>query len=236
MPDAAFFIHPKLDWQRRYEALRASFVDRLPAKVVADRYGYSAAYIRLLRHQFQQGKLDFSEPVPEGKTKRRRISADVRSKIIAWRHQQLSAGDITELLSEEGVEISVRTIERVLAEEGFHKLPRRTRLKLGQTVKGAQVPERTQIIALSDVDGSRWDCPAAGVFLFAPFLAQLDIEKVVRSATVFTIFPLLLGLEVARHGALRPCRRAGLRSWPWPVCRPECTAQVHCLVDLFLFA
>lgn len=184
MPDAAFFIHPKLDWQRRYEALRASFVDRLPAKVVADRFGYSAAYIRLLRHQFQHGKLDFSEPLPEGKTKRRRISAAIRGTIIAWRHQQLSAGDITQLLSEEGVEISVRTIERVLAEEGFSKLPRRTRLKLGQTVKGAQVPERTQAIALGDVDGSRWDCPTAGVFLFAPFLAQLDIAKVVRNAAM----------------------------------------------------
>lgn len=184
MPDAAFFIHPKLDWQRRYEALRASFVDRLPAKVVADRFGYSAAYIRLLRHRFQQGKLDFSEPVAEGKTKRRRISAIIRGKIIAWRQQQLSAGDITELLSEEGVEISVRTIERVLAEEGFSKLPRRTRLKLGQTVKGAQVPERTQAIAVGDVDGSRWDCPAAGVFLFAPFLAQLDIGKIVHGAAL----------------------------------------------------
>jgi len=184
MPDAAFFTHPKLDWQRRYEALRASFVDRLPAKVVADRFGYSAAYIRLLRHRFQQGKLDFSEPVAEGKTKRRRISAIIRGKIIAWRQQQLSAGDITELLSEEGVEISVRTIERVLAEEGFSKLPRRTRLKLGQTVKGAQVPERTQAIAVGDVDGSRWDCPAAGVFLFAPFLAQLDIGKIVHGAAL----------------------------------------------------
>ena len=184
MPDAAFFTHPKLEWQRRYEALRASFVDRLPAKVVADRFGYSAAYIRLLRHQFQQGKLDFSELLPEGKTKRRRISAAIRGKIIAWRHQQLSAGDITQLLSEEGVEISVRTIERVLAEEGFSKLPRRTRLKLGQTVKCAQVPARTQAIALGDVEGSRWDCPTAGVFLFAPFLAQLNIEKVVRSAAL----------------------------------------------------
>jgi len=183
--DAAdFFIHPTLDWQRRYEALRASFVERLPANVIADRFGYSAAYIRLLRHQFRQGKLDFSEPVPEGKTKRRRISAAIRGKIVAWRHQQLSAGDITQLLSEEGVEISVRTVERVLAEEGFSKLPRRTRLKLGHTVKGAQVPERAQAIALGDLDGSRWDCPAAGVFLFAPFLAQLDIEKVMRSAAL----------------------------------------------------
>ena len=41
------------------------------------------------------------------------------------RKQRLSAGEIVELLSEEGVELSVRTVERVLAEEGFPKLPSR---------------------------------------------------------------------------------------------------------------
>lgn len=39
--DANYFLHPTHDWQRRYEALRASIVDRLPAKTVAERYGYS---------------------------------------------------------------------------------------------------------------------------------------------------------------------------------------------------
>ena len=38
MRDATFFTKPEYDWQRRYEALRASFVDQLPAKVIADRF------------------------------------------------------------------------------------------------------------------------------------------------------------------------------------------------------
>ena len=140
MRDASFFIHPDLDWQKRYEALRASFVERLPAKDVADRFGFTPGYIRLLCHQFRTGKIDFSEPVPEGKTKRRRVTSEVRKKIISWREQRLSAGDITELLNEDGIEISIRTVERILAEEGFAKLPRRTRLKIGLTVKKAEVP------------------------------------------------------------------------------------------------
>jgi hypothetical protein len=101
--DARFFTHPLHPWQRRYEALRASFVERLPARVVAERFGYTPTYVRLLRHQFRSGKIDFSEPVPEGKAARRRVPADVRQKIIGWRRQRLSAGEITELLSEEGV-------------------------------------------------------------------------------------------------------------------------------------
>ena len=54
MRDEKFFLHPLSEWQRRYEALRASFVDRLPAKVVAERFGYSATYVNLLRHLLLQ--------------------------------------------------------------------------------------------------------------------------------------------------------------------------------------
>ena len=135
MRDASYFIKPGHDWQRRYEALRASFVERLPAKVVADRFGYTPAYVSLLRHLFTHEKIDFSEPVLEGKIARRRVNSEVRQKIRHLRERRLSAGEITQLLSEEGIELSSRTVERVLAEEGFPKLPRRSRLKIGLTVK-----------------------------------------------------------------------------------------------------
>ncbi len=182
MRDTTYFTHPQHDWQKRYEAMRASFVDRLPDKVVADKFGYSHGYFRVLKHQFRTGKTDFSEPVPEGKAARRRVTNETRQKIKTWRSQLLSAGEITELLSEDGVEISVRTVERVLAEEGFTKLPRRSRQKTGYTVKGAEIPARSELINTSQIKGQKFDCPGAGVFLFSPFLAQLNIDKVVNEA------------------------------------------------------
>ena len=180
MADEKFFINPMHDWQRRYEALRASFVDRLPAKTVADRFGYSPAYVNLLRHQFSHDRIDFSEPVPEGKTNRRRVDMATRQKICSWREHRLSSGEITQLLSEEGIEISVRTVERVLSEEGYPRLPRRTRLKIGLTVQGASVPEVSQTIAVGA--DRKMDCDSAGVFLFAPFIEKLNLAKVVKDA------------------------------------------------------
>ncbi len=182
MRDATFFTHPKVDWQRRYEALRASFVERLPAAAVADRFGYRPGYVRLMRHLFRTGKADIHEPPSEGKAARRRVSREVRDKIRAWREQRLSAGDIAQLLSEQNVEISVRTVERVLAEEGFEKLPRRTQLKVGLTVRGASVPATAQAVTLGALDGQCFESDAAGVFLFAPFIAQVDLDGVVRAA------------------------------------------------------
>lgn len=184
MRDATFFVHPKADWQRRYEALRASFVERLPAAAVADRFGYKPGYVRLLRHLFRMGKFDFHEPPDEGKAVRHRVQRPIRDKIRLWRERRLSAGEIAQLLSEEGIEISVRTVERVLAEEGFEKLPRRTQLKIGLTVKGAAVPAMAKAIPLGALDGQSFESDSAGIFLFAPFIAQLDLDGVVRAANL----------------------------------------------------
>jgi hypothetical protein len=191
--NATFFTHPIHDWQRRYEALRASFVDRLPARIGAPRCGYTPAYVRLLPHQFQHGRREFSEPVPQGKAARRRVTSRVRQKVLAGRERGLSAGEITERLNEEGVEVSVRTVERVLAEEGLPKLPRRTRLQLSRTVKGAELPERSKALTPGELDDCHWETAAAGVFLFAPFLNPLPLPEVVRQAGLpgATVIPAL---------------------------------------------
>jgi hypothetical protein len=157
-------------------------VERLPDKAVANRFGYTPGYLRVLRHEFRHGLLDFHEPVPEGSQQRRTVNAEARAKIRAWREQRLSVGEIAELLCEDGTEVSVRTVARVLAEEGFAKLPRRTRIKVGLTVKGTQIPERTETVTVADLEGKSFECAGAGAFLFAPFLAQLDLPEVVRSA------------------------------------------------------
>ncbi|MGW8157969.1 MAG: transposase [Desulfoprunum sp.] len=212
MRDADFFTKPVDKWQRKYEALRASFVERLPDHIVAERFGLSVGYLRVLRHQFRHEKIDFSEAVAEGSRPRRRIDAATRQKIVAWRQRELSAGDIAQLLHQEAVDISVRTIERILAEEGFKKLPRRTQLKIGRTIGGSEVPEVATPVAIERLEGQRFESAGAGVFLFAPFIAQLNLDAVIKEAKLpeskslsatnylFSILALkLLGTERHAH-------------------------------------
>jgi transposase len=182
MSDATFFTHPTTDWQRRYEALRAAFVDRLSDSLIAERFGYSKGYVSQLRHKFRHGGIEFSEPTAEGKTPRRKVNQSTREKIVQCREKKLSAGEIAEVLLQEGIELSISTVERVLSEEGFAKLPRRSQLKIGHTVKGASIPEKSGIVLMNSLDGERYESDGAGVFLFAPFLAQLDIGSVVKKA------------------------------------------------------
>ena len=182
MNDASYFTKPTAEWQRRYEALRAAFVERLPDKLVAERFGYSPGYVNQLRFKFRHGKIDFSEPTAEGKAPRRKVDRGIREKIVQWRQKNLSAGEILEVLLQDGVELSIRTVERVLAEEGFPKLPRRTQLRVGRTVKGSEIPEKAEPVRVESLDGVRYNSDGAGVFLFAPFLAQLGIEDVIKKA------------------------------------------------------
>jgi hypothetical protein len=212
MRDANFFTKPVDKWQRKYEALRASFVERLPDHIVAERFGFSVGYLRVLRHHFRHEKIDFSEAVAEGSRPRRRIEAATRQKIVEWRQRELSAGDIAQLLNQEAIDISVRTIERILAEEGFKKLPRRTQLKIGRTIRGAEVPEVATPVAIEQLEGQRFESAGAGVFLFAPFITQLNFATVIKEAKLpeskslsasnylFSILALkLLGTERYAH-------------------------------------
>lgn len=80
------------------------------------------------------------------------------------------------------MEISVRTIERVLAEAGYPRLPRRSRLMLGLTVKAAQVPAVTHSLPLAEMPTGRFESEAAGVWLFAPFIEQLNLPDLVKEA------------------------------------------------------
>jgi transposase len=182
--DEKFFLRPQTDWQRRYEALRASFVERLPAQAVARRFGFQTSYVYLLRHQFKKGLVTFDEPPEPGKVKRRRVNKEARQKIRQAREANLSAGEIAQLLHDQRVELSVSTVERVLKEEGFAKLPRRSHLKMGVNRQGALVPEKSRRLEVVKGEGGSLDCDHAGAYLFLPWIEMLGLAELARSSAL----------------------------------------------------
>ena len=183
--DASYFTRPKDPGQRLYEALRASFVDRLPARIVAERFGYSRGYVHVLRHRFKRGliKLPFGEDA--GRPGRPpKLSAELREKIVTLRRSgRLSAGQIAELVEDQdGVDVSVRTVERVLCAAGLPPLPKRTQLEIGITRDNTLVPDVARRRQWRDLEGQTLGTTAAGVFLFLPFLEKLGIEEIVKKA------------------------------------------------------
>jgi transposase len=202
-----YFRHPKEPAQRRYEALRAYYLESLTQEEAAKRFGYSPATFQSLVSNFQNGKIEFFIKPEYGPT-RRRISDYEQNKIISLRRANLSIYDIQAALSNEGHETSLQTINRVLDDEGFSKLQRRTRDELGLTKKKTLIPKISTPLDPDDLNGYSFECQVGGIFYFIPYILKTgfydlimnssfpETTKLSKVNSIFTILALkLMGHE-----------------------------------------
>jgi transposase len=177
---ARFFLEPSNSTHRQYEALRAYYVDGLPSREVARRFGYTAGSFRVLCHQFRQ---DPRRPffLTPRKGPRHSLEKDVRrEQIIAWRKQNLSVYDISDALVEAGRPLSPAAVSLILKEEGFAPLPRR---------RDEERPPKPRPAAAAVADVRRLDLTPrqfhtkfGGLFLFLPDLARIPLSRILEQA------------------------------------------------------
>jgi len=176
MDPTDFFRHPRDPGQRQYEALRASFLERLSARAVGQHFDMTPGYVHVLKHRFRRGLLHFTFRPADVPGTRRGTPAKVRSRVVELRRlRELSAGQIAEIIEDEGTELSVRTVERILREAGFPRLPRRTRLLIGETRAHTTVPQAAQRLSVAEMNGLNVSSEMAGLFAFAPFIELLGL-------------------------------------------------------------
>ena len=115
-----FFLNPEDPMQKRYEALRTSFVDGLSGEDVAQKFGYSIHTINALRRDFKTSSLPpFFCPLTKGPKHRRPSTLKAKGRIIELRKQNYSIEEIEEVLLREQYDITAKTIYQVLRDEGF---------------------------------------------------------------------------------------------------------------------
>ncbi len=134
-------------------------------KQAVHRFGYSVVTLYSLLRDLKAGTLELFPPPVRGPYERH-TPEPARQLVVKYRHAQLSAAEISARLGEENYKISVRTVERILADAGFPKLHRRSRPQPGRTQRNPQLPERTQALEFETLKPFRIDCPVAGVFFF----------------------------------------------------------------------
>lgn len=176
MDPTDYFRHPQDPGQRQYEALRASFLERLSARVVGQRFEMTPGYVHVLKHRWRNGLLHFTFRPSDVPGARRGTPAKIRSRIVELRRlRELSAGQIAEILADEDAELSVRTVERILRDAGFPRLPRRTRLLIGETRAHTTVPLVSKRLSVSEMNGLSVTSNLAGLFAFVPFIELLGL-------------------------------------------------------------
>jgi transposase len=177
---ARAFLEPANPTHRQYEALRAFFVDGLPGKEVAERFGYTDGSFRVLVHQFRQNpKREFFLPPAKGPHTAPKKDA-VRDMVVSMRKQNLSIYDIHRVLQTKGKELSPVSVSKILKEEGFARLPRRA---------DDERPDGLQPTVADVADVGRLDLAPqtlrtkfGGLYLFLPFLAAVPFDQIMNQA------------------------------------------------------
>lgn len=129
---AEWFTAPEQVNQRRYEALRAFFVDGLTHAQVAARFGYTRWAVVNLVREHRAGRLDLFAAVrkpgpPPGAAP---AKDRVRGRVIELRREGLSAYEISTRLAGEGTPLNRTSVAEILTESprrvwGLHFLWKR---------------------------------------------------------------------------------------------------------------
>ena len=172
--------------QRRYEALRAFFVDGLSHAEAGQRFGYTRWTMVDLVRQHRAGKLAvFAAPRPSGPPPGTAPAKyRVRGRVIELRREGLSTYEISARLAADGTPLNRTSVGEILSEEGFGRLLRHPAEQA--STAAATAGRDTQLPRTAALDFATWpqrcDSAKAGLLLLIPDLVALDLPALVKQA------------------------------------------------------
>jgi len=175
---ATFFTAPSDTAQRRYEALRAYYVEGVTAAEAAERFGYASSTVVAMVRDFQPDPAEFFiERRPGPKVAPAKAAA--HDEVLRLRALGLSVTDIAEVLADGPMALNRTGVWEILRDEGYERLAQRPphqRFRPGRDrpprVRGIVWPA-TPIRVPTDY---------AGVMLLLPGLVDLDLAGAVTTA------------------------------------------------------
>src|SRR6266700_6741504 len=174
-PGSGYFLRPAGASQRRYEALRAYFVEEMPASEVADRFGYSTASVHQMATVLRAGRMSLFADARPGPKGPRKATGQLRQRVLALRAAGHSVTEIAAALTAEGLPVSAQTTWQILDAEGIGRLPRRDEGRRGpparlDAVQAAKLPGWPAA-------GTALPCHHAGLLLLFPAMAELGLPR-----------------------------------------------------------
>jgi transposase len=177
------FTQPTVAAHRRYEALRAYYVEELAAAEIAERFGYTKASVQTLISQYRQadvgGLFQAARPGPKRQPKK----DAARERVIELRRSRHGIEEIVSELERAGTPLSRTAVWEILREEGLSRMPS---LRLAKPER--PVPERLQAEKVRVLAEEQWPTEGviqtqhAGLFLLVPELVALDLPGLVKAA------------------------------------------------------
>jgi transposase len=185
MNGLSYFSSPVSVSQKQYEALRMYYVENRKAKEVAEKFGYSyRAFTSLITDFNARVKQDeFKDPFfVEHKAGRppKANQNEIKEIIIKLRKKNFSIEDIKISLDAMGHKIAENTIFLLLKNEGFARLPKRSKQAKRQL-------EKTDIKALKSssltFEPEEFKTSNGGLLCFLPYIKQYGIDEIIKSSS-----------------------------------------------------
>ena len=175
---AAFFTKPIGPAQRRYEALRAYFVEGATAREAAERFGYAPSTMVALVRDFDADPASFFVERRPG-PRRAPAKEAARSEVVRLRRVGLSVTEIETRLRDSETPLNRTGVWEILREEGFERLAPSPPSARGEGLR--EHPPRTRVIRWPELP-LRFPSAYAGALLLVPGLVELDLPGAVRAA------------------------------------------------------
>lgn len=182
MNEKEYFLKPSTVTQKQYEALRAFFLEELPAKDAAEKFGYTFRAFTSLVADFRkklrmlQGEDPFFLVKKPGR-KELKEKASIVSKVVQLRKKYLSVPDIKVALDGKGIKVSEKKIYLIVKQEGFARLPRRSKNER-QSQEFSKIKPKTSS-EIEFMAGDMFSSNSAGLLCFWSYMTKYGIDKII---------------------------------------------------------
>jgi hypothetical protein len=185
MDISSFFLKPNSIAQKQYEALRLFFIENVPAIEVAKKFGYTYRGFTTIASDFRKKIKNglanelFFTTIKKGRKRPAHIQ-QANEIIISLRKTNHSVEEIKTILDSKGYKICEKTIHNILKEEGFSKLPRRTKANKSQ-LQIPQIPAEKSI-SLKFEQAEEFKSASAGILCLLPYIEKYGIRKIIEES------------------------------------------------------
>jgi len=180
-----YFTEELAPLHKKYLALRDFFVEGLNAAQVADKHGYTISTVYSMTRDFRQELNGQEDPFFKAvKIGRKPIDhkGEIAVLVVSLRKKYLSVPDIQVALDARGISLTIYTIEKILTDEGFARLPRRDKQERLDSNASAVQKLPAPVATRLRLQPESFNTHLAGLLSMIPTILNYGIDKAIRKS------------------------------------------------------
>ena len=171
---------------KRYLALRDFFAEGLNAEQVAEKYGYTVSTVYFMARQFKQTIFASQDPFFKTvKVGRKPIDhkGEIAELVVSLRKKYLSVPDIQIALDARGITLTIYSIEKIITDAGFARLPRRDKQERIDSKIAASQKIVAPVATRLRLQPEAFSTQSAGLLSVIPTILNYGIDKAIRESS-----------------------------------------------------